>query len=82
MGVYESLRELHAEKPFDYIEFPEYRGEGYFTTQAKRTLGQFGEAVLAVKLHTPTYFVRELNNELTVETTIEYMDHLEEVIGV
>jgi glycosyltransferase involved in cell wall biosynthesis len=61
MEVYTALRKLHAQHPFDFIEFPEQECEGAFSLRAKRTLGHFASAVLAVRLHTPTAEVLRLN---------------------
>jgi glycosyltransferase involved in cell wall biosynthesis len=62
-AVRRKLLELHAEAPFDYIEFPDYWAEGAFAIAAKRTLGEFGGAVLGVRLHSTTRICRELNGE-------------------
>ncbi len=77
MAVYATLKGLHELHRFDYIEFPEYRGEGYFALRAKRTLGHFEGAVLGVRLHTPLYLCREqdLQDSLTLET--EMLRHME-----
>jgi glycogen(starch) synthase len=46
----------HQQLKFDLMESPEYSGDGY---EIKR---QFPELPLVVKLHTPSYFIHELNN--------------------
>src|SRR5690606_25420262 len=53
MGVYDTLKELHEERPFDAVEFPEYQGPGFFCLRGKRSLGQFKKCALIVRLHTP-----------------------------
>ncbi len=70
MEVYTALRTLHEQHPFDFIEFPEHEAEGAFALRAKRTLGHFASAVLAVRLHTPTAELQRLNRvaALTVDT--------------
>ncbi|MFP2913375.1 glycosyltransferase family 4 protein, partial [Pyxidicoccus sp. 3LFB2] len=70
MQVYTTLRRLHAQHPFDFIEFPERECEGAFALRAKRTLGHFASAVLAVRLHTPTAEIQKLNRvaALTLDT--------------
>lgn len=61
MGVHQALRKLHAAHPFDYIEFPDFGGEGFFVTQARRAWGEFPEAVLGVRLHSGTRELWSLN---------------------
>ena len=70
MQVYTTLRKLQAQHPFDFIEFPEQGCEGAFALRAKRTLGHFASAVLAVRLHTPTAELQKLNRvaALTLDT--------------
>lgn len=67
--VYHTLCDLHQEKPFDVIEFPEYRGEGFTTIRAKRLLGEFLDVKLAVKCHTPTSILQEINNTAITKDT-------------
>lgn len=78
MAVYESLQSLHARHPFNYIEFPEYWAEGYFALRARRTGGDFGGAVLGVRLHTPTRDCRALNREDWLDEEIATLEHSEE----
>ncbi|WP_228556778.1 glycosyltransferase [Myxococcus sp. AB025B] len=78
MAVYLALRELHASHPFDVIEFPEYEGEGYFSLRARRTLGHFASAVLAVRLHGPTHEARALNRVATMDMDAAQLEHLED----
>ena len=70
MEVYTTLRKLHEQHPFDLIEFPEREAEGAFAIRAKRTLGHFASAVLAVRPHTPTAELQRLNRiaSLTLDT--------------
>ncbi len=78
MAALESLRDLHAATPFDYIEFPEYWAEGYFAINAKRTTGEFSNTLLAVRLHTPTRDCRALNREDWLEEEIAMLEHAED----
>lgn len=66
-AVHDALQPLHAKHNFDYIEFPEYWGEGYFAIAAKRAQGIYEDTILAVRLHTPTKFVYELNREMSID---------------
>jgi glycosyltransferase involved in cell wall biosynthesis len=61
MRVYQTLERLHAERPFDVIEFPDTLGPGAFALRARRTLGKLAPAVLAVRLHLPSHERRQLN---------------------
>jgi glycosyltransferase involved in cell wall biosynthesis/GT2 family glycosyltransferase len=76
MAVYDAL--VGIERRFDYIEFPEYWAEGYLTIRAKRTSGAFDNAVLGVRLHTPTHDCRRLNREDWLDEEIAYLEHCEE----
>ncbi|MBX3358471.1 MAG: glycosyltransferase [Phycisphaeraceae bacterium] len=77
MAVYSTLKGLHEIHRFDYIEFPEYRGEGYFALRAKRTLGHFEGAVLGVRLHTPLYLCHDLDLQSSLSLEIEILRHME-----
>jgi len=50
------FQQRHQQKNFDLIETPEYSGDGY---EIKR---RFPELPMVVKLHTPSYFIHELNH--------------------
>jgi glycosyltransferase involved in cell wall biosynthesis len=78
MAVFEALRGLHRELRFDYIEFPEYWAEGYFAINAKHTAGEFADAVLGVRLHTPTRDCRALNREDWLDEEIAMLEHAED----
>lgn len=77
MAILEALRALHARTPLDYIEFPEYQGQGYWSCRAKRTLGDFAGAVLGVRLHAPLYLCREVDLTPTMDVEIAHVDHME-----
>jgi glycosyltransferase involved in cell wall biosynthesis len=46
---------------FDWIEFPDYEAWGYVSVQEQNLLGTYGDAVLAVHLHSPTRECLEYN---------------------
>lgn len=64
-GVSRAVASMHAERPFDLIEFPDYWAEGFHAIRERRERGAFAGAVLAVRAHTPTEFARRLNGERT-----------------
>lgn len=78
MAAYCALVKLHSAEPFDYIEFPDYGGEGYFAMRARRTSGALRGAVLGVRLHTPTAFCRELNCESALDEPLAYLENIEQ----
>jgi glycosyltransferase involved in cell wall biosynthesis len=61
--VYETLQKLSAQSDIDVIEFPEFRGEGFATIRAKRTLNEFASTKLVVKCHTPSSLIEHINDE-------------------
>jgi len=61
MGVHAALIRLHLVHAFDLVEFPEFYGEGAVALRAHRRLGLYRGVVMAVRLHTPSVLVRELN---------------------
>jgi glycosyltransferase involved in cell wall biosynthesis/GT2 family glycosyltransferase len=77
MAVLESLQRLDAERPFELIEFAEFYGEGAHALRAKRTVGAFAKSVLAVRLHTPSVLVRELNGVARLEGEAAVIDVME-----
>lgn len=77
MAVFEALEALHQRHPFDVVEFPEFWGEGYFALRARRHLGSFAGATLAVRLHTPSRDVRELNDSGWLDREGACLDHME-----
>lgn len=77
LEVFRTLESLHERYQFQYIEFPDYWGEGYFALKNKRRLGKFQGVCLGVRLHTPSFVCRELNQwpALTDEqATLEHME--------
>lgn len=77
MAVLEALRRLHAAAPLDYIEFPDYHAEGYFAIEARRTLGDFAGAVLAVRLHSPLGLCRRADEQWTLDREAAFTEHME-----
>ena len=67
MAVHEKLSELHSKHPFDYIEFPDFGGEGWLALKARRTLGAYAGAVMAIRLHTPLADCIELNADAMLD---------------
>jgi glycosyltransferase involved in cell wall biosynthesis/GT2 family glycosyltransferase len=76
-AVLEALRPLHERLKFDVIEFPEYRGEGYWCLRAKRTLGDFGDALLSVRLHSPHYLCLEVDRQHICGLDHAHIEHME-----
>lgn len=77
MAVYTALKSLHATHRFDYIEFPEYQGEGYWSLRAKRTLGHFADTVLGIRLHMPLYVCREFDRTNICNVEHAHVEHME-----
>jgi len=77
VAVHEALCRLHAAHPFQAIEFPEFFGEGAVSLKAHRRLGAFPGAVLAVRLHTPSVLVRELNGVQRLDGEAAAIDVME-----
>jgi glycosyltransferase involved in cell wall biosynthesis/GT2 family glycosyltransferase len=67
MAAHEKLGELHQKHPFDYIEFPDFGGEGWLSLKARRTLGSYDGAVMAIRLHTPLADCIELNADAMLD---------------
>jgi glycosyltransferase involved in cell wall biosynthesis/GT2 family glycosyltransferase len=78
MAVHEALSALHGAHGFDYIEFADYWGEGYVATRARRATGAYAGALIAMRLHTPTFYVRRLNAEMDLRPDFEHLEHMEE----
>lgn len=51
-----SVRAIHLMMPFDLLEYPEYGGEARFIRE------QLPDVPLWIKLHTPSYLVKRLND--------------------
>ncbi|MEO1007726.1 MAG: glycosyltransferase [Planctomycetota bacterium] len=77
LACHRVLRLLHEREPFDYIEFPEYWADGYFALTDRHATGAFGDAVLGVRLHSPTELVRSLNGEDVLDTPTALLERME-----
>lgn len=83
LAVHQALRELHAEHEFDLIEFADVWADGFHSVQAKRTLGEFEEAVLAVRLHSPIFLLQRVNQQdtLNLASSIVHFMEMETIRG-
>lgn len=75
--AFEALETLHAEQPFDIIEFSDWRALGFRAVQAKRSGTAFADTRLAVKLHSPTEWQRRGNlgkRQSPWELKVEYCE--------
>lgn len=66
-SVYTTLQEVVEHYKIDIIQFSDYFAEGYFTILYKKVLKQFINIPLLVKLHTPLYECREIENYEPIE---------------
>jgi glycosyltransferase involved in cell wall biosynthesis len=75
--AFEAVEALHAARPFDIIEFPDWRALGFRAVQAKRSGVAFADTRLAVKLHSPTEWQRRGNlhaRQSPWELKVEYCE--------
>ncbi len=77
MGVYDTLRELHQRHRFEYIEYPDFGGEGHFVGRARRTLGEFSDAMIGVRLHASVEWLMQLNRTERVGKDWVFNRHIE-----
>ena len=77
LACHRVLKRLHAQDPFDYIEFPEYWADGYYALTDRHTTGAFEDAVMGVRLHTPTELARELNGEHAIDVPTALLERME-----
>ncbi len=77
MGVLDALRRLHDAHRFDVIEFPDFGGEGYFTMRARRSLGEFEDACLAIRCHTPISVCRHFGGSARLTRSDLLVEHME-----
>ncbi len=61
--VYQTLTKLCQVTQIDVVEFPERGAEGFMSIRAKKLLNEFAETKLVVKLHTPTFLVKNIYEE-------------------
>jgi glycosyltransferase involved in cell wall biosynthesis len=63
--VYDGLRAEFASEPPDYVEFPDYLGEGAVTLQARRTRDPFlADTTIGVRAHTTVELCSILNGSV------------------
>jgi glycosyltransferase involved in cell wall biosynthesis/GT2 family glycosyltransferase len=77
-AAYRALLALHERHTFDCIEFPDFLGEAYFTLRGRRTLGQFADAAITIRLHMTVRHIRALNHDDWIDlerATVEHMEH-------
>jgi glycosyltransferase involved in cell wall biosynthesis len=64
---------------FDYVEFPDYGALGAVAVPEQRFFGTFGDAVVAVVLHSPTHECWQWNEQLHVlppsEREVSVLEH-------
>lgn len=77
MAAHEKLLELHNKHPFDYIEIPDYRGEGYWIIRAARTVDAYQGAVIGVRLHAAHHVVAEHDNDPIMTIDRAHIAHME-----
>ena len=71
--VYDTLRRLAAERPFDVVEFSSAAGEALTAVRAKRLLGEFASTALVVRMGAEFEVAANTPREvsLTLETSID-----------
>ena len=79
--AYERLWRLHERERFEYVEFADFGGEGYFAVQGRRLLpgtprGLPG-AVLGVRLHMPSELINHANRRAWLGRQRVYVGHME-----
>ena len=63
--AYEVLRAAHPDRAPDFIEFPDYFGEGFVTIQARHTRDRWlDDTTVSVRLHTTAEMASVLNGTL------------------
>ena len=77
LGVLERLTDLHARTPLDLVEFPDLHGEGSLAIRARRLEGALPGAVLAVRLHMPTFLIDHANQRVWRGRLRAYLHELE-----
>lgn len=77
LAVLESLKKLHAKHAFDYIEFPDFDGEGYWPLKAREATGAFAGATIGIRLHMTLQDIRPLNQWHWLDFEQGVVAHLE-----
>jgi len=65
--VYDTLSDLVRKKKIDIAEFAEFGCEGFATIRSKKTMNQFRDTKLIVKLHTPSSLLFKINEDKRLE---------------
>jgi glycosyltransferase involved in cell wall biosynthesis len=72
-----ALEELHGEYHFDLAEFGEWGALGFRAVQARRAGLAFGDLPLAVRLHSPSQWMREGNRQWLADPAELEVDYCE-----
>ena len=65
--IYDTLSDLLRREKIDIAEFAEFGCEGFATIRAKKTMNQFRDTKLIVKLHTPSSLLFDINEDKRLE---------------
>ncbi len=77
LAIFQTLRALHQRHAFDYIEFADFYGEACFAAQARRTTALFDHTTLAVRLHSPIFVLRAVNEQTDLALDTACVEHME-----
>lgn len=77
LGVRHALEALHAQHAFDYIEFPDFLGEAYYTLRARRTMGALPGAVIGIRTHMTIRLIRAINRDDWIDAERATCEHME-----
>jgi len=77
LAILERVRALHEAHDFDLIEFADVYADAFHVVQAKRTLGEFESASIAVRLHSPIFLLRRLNRRFAMGLYAGIVEHME-----
>lgn len=81
LGAYDRLVRLHERLAFEYAEFADFAGEGYFAAQGRRLLpgrsAGLPGCVLGVRLHMPAMLIDHANERTWRGRLRAYLAHME-----
>jgi glycosyltransferase involved in cell wall biosynthesis len=77
---HEHVSRLHSERPYDVIEFPDWRAPGFFVVRHKRNTKSFGDVPLVVHLHSSTKDVWEWQDGYFLNRNDLYRHYMEEYV--
>jgi glycosyltransferase involved in cell wall biosynthesis len=77
LAIHTTLARLHGAHRFEYVEFADFYGPGFFAVEARRTTGLFHDAVLGVRLHSPIFVLREVNGQDQLNLNTACVEHME-----